>query len=585
MATVSRQTKKTPAREAGKLFSKRATDKISAMQDEWEAGILKESLKQTPEKRSKFRSGSGDIVVNRIYTPLDIADFDYERDLGLPGQYPFTRGIYTSGARRLEYMLGGFYSGFGTREDANKRMKDFLEKGATHVSAGAWDLPTQLGYDSDHPMAKGEVGKVGVAIDSLEDMEYLYDGIPQDKMTPSTVGNCIGPVAVSFFYAFWEKKGVPPQQMRLHCQNDPFKEYTGRGTCIFSPQMALSLATDVTEFSNKYIPQTLSRWICTSQMRWGGCSAAQEIAFGMSNMVTYIDAAIERGIKVEEIVPRANFHATVDNDLFEEVAKFRAIRRLWARVASERYKTKDPRVLAMAISNWTGSHRMTAQQPLNNIVRTTLHTLACMLGGVEGINNPAYDEALALPTVESQRLARVTQHIVHYEGGLANTVDPLAGSYYVESLTNQIEEQAYQIYKQVQAIGGGLAAVETGYYLRAMADGMAKYQREVESGERFVIGINRDVLAEELPIKIFSGNPEAEKKQLENLRSLKERRNSTLVKEALEKVRQAAEKKLAKNDLNIVPSVLDAVRVYCTIGEICGVLRDIFGEYQPLTYF
>jgi methylmalonyl-CoA mutase N-terminal domain/subunit len=572
-----------PLEEAGKLFNDEALTDIQIKQDEWETSVLRESLKQKPEAKSEFRSGSGDIVVDRIYTPAHIANFSYEMDLGFPGQYPYTRGIHPSGNRaHVEPLV--YYSGFGSSEDANKRYRELIAKGGTTIAL-ALDLPTQIGYDSDHPLTEGEVGKVGVAVDSLEDMERLFDGIPLDKISTGTVGNCISTVALSLFYALGEKRGVPPQEMRVSLQNDLFKEYTGRGTYIFPPRIALSLAADVVEFCSRYLPQWVPQYVCVTQMRWGGCSAAQEIAFGIANFITYLDAALERGVKLEELVPKMHFHCTTDNDLFEEVAKFRAIRRIWAKIVGDRYGTKDPRVLGIKITNWTGSHRLTAQQPLNNIVRTTLHTLACMLGGVEEIMNPAFDEALALPTVESTRLAAVTKHIIHYEAGIANTVDPLGGSYYVESLTNQIEKQARQCFQEIMAKGGALAAIENGYYLKEMADGMYKYQIEVDAGERAVIGVNKDELAEEPPIKIFTGNPEAEKRQIDRLRSLKERRNNALVKEMLEKLRIAAEEKVVRSSANIVPSVLDAVRAYCTIGEICGIMRSVFGEYKPSTYF
>ncbi|MFH1382010.1 MAG: methylmalonyl-CoA mutase family protein [Chloroflexota bacterium] len=582
--TTKKKSLRAAGKKNGKVFDEKAVARIKAEQAEWEETVLKEHQKKRPETRDEFRTGSGDIPVKEIYTPADIPDFDYSKDIGLAGQYPFTRGIYPNGWRSHEWPLM-YYSGYGTCDDGNKRYKELIARGASRIAL-ACDLPTQLGYDSDHPLASGEVGKVGVAIDSLQAMERLYDGIPLEKASPPGAGgNSTGPIAMSLFYALAEKRGADLSQTRGNLQNDPFKEFTGRGTAIFSPRIALSLSTDVTEFCSKNLPLWMPQHVCTTQMRWGGCSAAQEIAFGLANLVAYLDADLERGVRLEELLPKLNLHMTADNDLFEEVAKFRATRRLWAKIAAERYETKDPRILGLRLTNYTGSHRMTAQQPLNNIVRSTIHTLACMLGGVEGISNPAYDEALALPTVESTWLAAITRHIVHYESGVSNTADPLGGSYYIESLTDQLEQQARPLFDEVEAMGGAVAAIENGYYLKAMADGMVKYQREVESDERIIVGVNKDVLPEETPVKIFMGDPEAEKRQIERLKLLRQTRNNTLVKEKLARVREAAQEKMVKNTFNVAPSVIDAVRVYCTVGEIASVWREVFGEYKPLTYY
>ncbi|MFH1382011.1 MAG: methylmalonyl-CoA mutase family protein [Chloroflexota bacterium] len=574
---------KTAAKKGSKLFSEAAVAQIKDEQTEWEESVLKEYPKKKPETRAEFRTGSGDIAVKEIYTPADIPDFDYSKNIGLAGQYPFTRGIYPNGWRSHEWPLQ-YYSGFGTTEDTNKRFKELLAQGASNVTV-ACDLPTQIGYDSDDSMAAGEVGKVGVAICSLDDLERLYEGLPVDRVSGTGNLNCLGPIALAFCYVLGEKRGVRPSDMQVGFQNDPFKEYTGRGTFSFPPRVALALAIDVVEFCSKNLPRWWPQHVCTTQMRWGGCTAAEEVAFGLANLVTYLDADVERGIKLGELVPKMHLHMTADNDLFEEAAKFRATRRLWAKIATKRYETKDPRVVGLRITNYTGAHRMTAQQPMNNIVRSTMHTLACMLGGVDAIMNPAYDEALALPTVESTRLAALTRRILHYESGTANTVDPLAGSYYVESLTDQIQEQAQKYFDEIEAMGGALAAIESGYYLKAMADGMVKYQREVESEERIIVGVNKDVLPEEVPVKIFMGNPEAEKKQIANVKKLRAKRDKALVKEALAKVRAAAEEKMVKPTYNTVPVLLEATRAYCTIGEIRKVWLDVFGEYKPLTYY
>jgi methylmalonyl-CoA mutase N-terminal domain/subunit len=569
--------------EQGTLFNPEGLSKIKRSMGEWERGVLKESLQEEPETKAEFKTGSNDITVKRLYTPLDIAGFDYSRDLGFPGMTPYTRGIHPTGSRsRVEDYM--FYSGFGSSEEANKRYKELIDQGGTTISL-ALDLPTQLGYDSDDPCAEGEVGKVGVAVDSLDDMERIFEGIPLERIKTGTVGNCIGPIALSLFYALAEKRGIPPRDLHVHLQNDPFKEYTGRSTYIFPPDVALSLAADTVEFCFKELPKWMPQYACTTQMRWGGCSAAQEIAFGIANLITYIDAAVERGIRLEEFVPKLHFHATTDNDLFEEIAKFRAIRRLWAKIMNERYGTTDPRVLEIMITNWTGSHRLTAQQPLNNIVRTTVHILACLLGGVESIHAPAHDEALALPTLESTRLAQITKHILHYESGLSNTVDPLGGSYYVESLTDQIEKQALEEYKHVESMGGALQAIKSGYYLQEMEDGYYRSQMMIESGEKIIIGVNKDALEEESEINIFRGRSDSEERQKKRLSRMKGRRDKKMVNDKLAGLKKAANEKKEKKNLNIVPYVLEAIRAYCTVGEVCGVLRHAYGEYQPPRHF
>ncbi len=558
-------------------------DTIKAEQDKWEKSVCGESLARAPEKRSEFRTGSGEFVVKRVYTPLDVADIDFVRDIGFPGSYPYTRGVDLSGLRARDPGLG-FYAGFGTSEDANERYKTLIAHGARSITL-AIDLPTQCGYDSDHPMARGEVGKVGVAIDTVDDMERIFDGIPLERISTGTVGNCIGPIMVALFYALGERRGIPPGEMRVSLQNDPLKEYTGRGTYIFPVRPAVHLAADVVEFCMKNLPHWGCQYVCSTQTRWGGATASQEIGFGIATLVAYIEAALERGVRLEEFVPKLNLHGTADNDLFEEVAKYRAARRLWAKIASERFGTTDRRVLALRTSAWTGSHRLTAQQPLTNIVRTTLHVLACMLTGMESTATPAYDEALALPTVESTRLAHLTSHIIHHEGMVGNTADPLGGSYYVESLTSQMEEKAREWFDKVQDMGGAVVAIEQGYYQKEMADGMARYQRQVEDGDRVVIGVNRHQLEEELPIEIFAGDPEAERRQVERLKRVRQERDNTLVRDCLAGVKAVAEEKAKGGSINTVPPILDAIKACATVGEICDVLRSVFGEYKPSLYF
>ncbi len=502
-------------------------------------------------------------------------------DIGFPGQFPFTRGRDPLGYRAFQWPLS-FYSGYGSSESANERYRALCQAGSNHINL-AIDLPTQNGYDSDHPWARGEVGKVGVALCTLPDMERLFGGLSLERIHTGTVGNCIGPWALAMFHALGESLGTNPARMKVWIQNDPIKEYTGRGTYIFPPRIAVDLASDVAEYIRKHLPAWEPQYNCTTTMRWGGCTTGQEIGFGVANLVAYIEAAQKKGIPPEDFVPWINLHMTADNDLFEEVAKFRATRRLWARVARERFQTEDPRVLALRLTIFTGAHRLTAQEPLNNIVRTTMHVLASMLGGVENISTPAHDEALALPTFESTRLSQITKVILQDESLVGQTVDPLGGSYYVESLTNQLEEKGRAVYQKVEEQGGAVAALEKGYYLREMAEGMYRQQRAVESGERVVVGVNKYVVETEVPIKLFKGDPEDERRQVERLQRVRVERDGARVERSLAGIRRVAEAKVAGRGENIVPAMIEAVKARATIGEIFSILREIFGEYKPPT--
>jgi methylmalonyl-CoA mutase N-terminal domain/subunit len=566
-------------------------EEFSSELSRWEEGPLKERLcgeikpqfktysgVLPKETQTEFRTGSGEFIINRVYTPLDVANIDPLEDIGLPGQYPYTRGRDPVGFRAFRWPLS-FYTGYGSSEDAHERYRALCAAGSTELSL-AFDLPTQIGFDSDHPIAEGEVGKVGLALDTCVDLQRVMEGLPLSTLHIGTVGNCISPWVLAMFYTLGEANRLDPRQMRVWLQNDPFKEYTGRGTFIFSPQVALDLASDVVEYACKYLPQWDPQYNCTTTMRWGGSTAAQEAGFGIANLICYIEAVQRKGIKPEDFVPRLNLHMTADNDLFEEVAKFRAVRRLWAKIARERFKTQDPRVIALRITVYTAAHKLTAQEPLNNVIRTTMQVLASILGGVENIHVPAHDEALALPTFESTRVANLTKHILNDECLVGCTVDPLGGSYYVESLTNQMEERARYWYDKVEAMGGAVAAIEKGFYLKEMSEGMYRYQKEIESGKRPVIGVNKFVLQKEVPIKIFKGNPEAERRQIERLNKVRQKRDQVKVGSALANVRRAAEAKAAGKEENIVPSILEAVRAYATVGEIFGLLREVFGEYR-----
>ncbi|MBI4307606.1 MAG: methylmalonyl-CoA mutase [Chloroflexi bacterium] len=576
-------TRKAAHRVTTALFVEEALVQVSHHQQEWERGVLRARLARGQERPLTTRTGSGDIPIKRTYTPLDIAGTDYAQDIGMPGGYPFTRGADPIMYRGMEWPAY-FYAGYGSSEDANAYYKDLIAKGATHVSL-ALDLPSQVGYDADHPAARGDVGKSGVALNSLRDLELILDGIPLEKITTGTVGNCIGPIMLAMFIVLGEKRGVPIEQMHVHLQNDPLKEYTGRGTYIIPVRPAVDLAADMVSYALRHAPRWTSQYVCATQIRWGGATAVQEAAFGLAHVLAYVEAARSKGVPLEEYVPRIDLHMTVDNDLFEEVAKYRAVRRLWARMAQERFGTDDPRVLCLKTTTYTAGHRMTAQEPLNNVVRTTVHVLAAFLGGTHSIHAPAYDEALALPTPESARLAQMTQQLLFYESGACSVVDPLAGSYYVEWLTSEIEKRARAYLKKIEALGGAIGAIEKGYIQREMAEWAYRYQKEVQSGERPVIGVNKFSLDKPIEIKTFRHNPEAERRQIERLRQLRVERDNARVQECLRHVKETAIRKRSNpNAENIVGPILECVRAYGTIGEICDVLREVYGEYVPPSF-
>lgn len=545
----------------------------------WEGGPLAKSLQKRPEVKTEFRSDSG-IEVKRLYTPLDFSEADYPEKVGFPGQYPFTRGIEPSGYRTKESWLLNYYSGHGSPEDSNRLYKDLITAEAGDIWI-AMDLPTQIGLDSDHPLAEGEVGKVGVALDTLKDLEILYDGIQVDRVKQGVVANSIGPWFLAMYVSLLEKKGLDPKKNYVWIQNDPFKEYTGRGTYIFSPAVALDLAADAVVYSCEHYPEVDPQYACTGQFRIG-CNAAQEIGFGIAHLLTYIEAARKKGAKLERLVPRLSLHCTTVDDFFEEIAKFRATRRLWARIVRDRFKTSDPRVLALRQTTYTNT-RLPARQPLNNIVRTTMHVLASLFAGVEHILAPAYDEALALPTLESTRLASLTKNILHCEFSVDQTIDPLGGSYFLESLTNEMEEKGGEWFDKIEKMGGPIAAIENGFYQRELGEGVFRYQKTVESGSKTLIGVNKFNLKDKTSMKIHKPNPEAEGIQLERLQKTRKERDSARVEKCLVKIRKVAEAKAAGKELNIVPAMLDAVRAYASIGEIYGILREVFGEYKPGT--
>lgn len=554
------------------MFDGKKIHEIKASTDKWEKENVEKTISKFPERKEKFTTGSN-LEVKRLYTPVDIKDLDYESDLGYPGEYPYTRGVQSTMYRGKLWTMRQ-YAGFATAEESNKRYKYLLEQGQTGLSV-AFDLPTQIGYDSDHPLAEGEVGKVGVAIDSLRDMEILLDGIPLDKVSTSMTINAPAAVLLAMYIAVAEKQGVSKDKLRGTIQNDILKEYIARGTYIFPPEPSMRLITNIFEYCSKEVPKWNTISISGYHIREAGSTAVQEVAFTLANGIAYVEAAINAGLDVDDFAPRLSFFFNAHNDLLEEVAKYRAARRLWARIMKERFKAKDPKSMQLKFHTQTAGSTLTAQQPDNNIIRVTIQTLAAVLGGTQSLHTNSRDEALALPTEESVRIALRTQQIVAYESGVTETIDPLAGSYYVESLTNKIEEEAIKYIEKIDELGGAAKAIENGYIQREIQNAAYKYQMEVESLERIVVGVNKFQIEETDKKEILKVDRTVELSQKEKLAKLRAERNNEEVEKALMQLKEKAE-----SDENLMPYILDAVKAYASLGEICDVLRGVFGEYE-----
>mgnify|MGYP005847179713 CR=1 FL=1 len=538
----------------------------------WEATTLKESLKRMPEREGEFRTVS-DLPVERLYTPLHVAGLDYLRDLGFPGDYPYTRGIQATMYRGRFWTMRQ-YAGYGTAEATNRRFKYLLEQGQTGLSV-AFDLPTQIGYDSDDPMAQGEVGKVGVAIDSLADMEVLFQGIPLDRVSTSMTINATASILLALYIAVAEKQGVKPSALSGTTQNDILKEYIARGTYIFPPQPSLRLITDTFAYCAEHLPRWHPISISGYHIREAGATAVQEVAFTLADAVAYVEAALKAGLSVDRFGPQLSFFFASHNNLFEEVAKFRAARRLWAKIMRERFGAQDPRSLMLRFHTQTAGVTLTAQQPENNIIRVAVQALAAILGGTQSLHTNSMDEALGLPTEDAVRIALRTQQILAYESGVADTVDPLAGSYYVESLTTEIEEAVVRYLKRIDELGGMLRAIEMGFVQREIQEAAYRYQQEVEERRRIIVGLNEFTTEEEIKVPIFQMDPELERGQIARLEKLRKERDSRRVKAALKGLEGAA-----LGSENLVPWILEAVKAYATIGEVCGALRKVFGEHK-----
>ncbi|WP_297038110.1 methylmalonyl-CoA mutase family protein [uncultured Dialister sp.] len=515
-----------------------------------------------------------------LYTPLDLEGFDYERDLGFPGEYPYTRGVQPTMYRGRLWTMR-MYAGFSTAEESNKRYKYLIANGGTGLSV-AFDLPTQIGYDSDDKMSAGEVGKVGVAIDSLYDMERLFDGIDLGKVSTSMTINAPASVLLAMYIAVAEKQGVPASALRGTIQNDILKEYAARGTYIFPVKPSMRLITDIFEYCSANVPKWNTISISGYHIREAGSTAAQEVAFTIADGIAYIEAALKAGMKIDEFAPRLSFFWNAHNNVLEEVAKFRASRRIWARILKERFHAENPKSMKLRFHTQTAGSMLTAQQPNNNIIRVALQTAAAVMGGTQSLHTNSRDEALALPTTESVTIALRTQQIVAYESGLADVVDPLGGSYYVEALTNAIEEEVMAYIKKIDEMGGAVEAIDKGYIQKEIQDSAYAWQMAVESGERTIVGVNKFTM-EEPPVtgllKIDASVGERKKAQLAKDKA---NRDQAKVAEELAKLEKAAQTPAEGPDhVNLMPVILDCVRAYCTEGEICGVLRKVFGEYKP----
>jgi methylmalonyl-CoA mutase N-terminal domain/subunit len=538
----------------------------------WQQGTLARSLARSPERRSEFITTSGDPI-ERLYTPLDVAGLDYGRDLGFPGEYPFTRGVQPTMYRGRLWTMRMF-AGFGTAEESNQRYKYLLAQGETGLSV-AFDYPTLYGYDSDAPEALGEFGKCGVAVSSLADMEILFEGIPVDQVTTSMTIN--GPAAViwAMYIVAAEKRGIPRARLGGTIQNDILKEYIAQKSWIFPPQPSMRLIVDTFEFGSKELPLWNTVSISGYHIREAGSTAVQELAFTLADGMTYVQAAIDRGLKVDDFAPRLSFFFNAHNDLFEEIAKYRAARRIWAREMRQRFGAQNPRSWCLRFHTQTAGCSLTASQPENNIVRTTIQALAAVLGGTQSLHTNSMDEALALPSELAARVALRTQQIIAHESGVPNTVDPLAGSYFVEAMTDKMERAAYQYFDTIEKLGGVLPAIEQGFFQREIADSASRYQKEIEEKRRIIVGVNEYVQEEPLRIPLLKMDPNGYARQIARLQHLRQQRDAAALQESLSSLGEAA-----RRETNLMPHIIAAVSRYATLGEVCGVLRQAFGEYR-----
>lgn len=543
-----------------------SNESLKAKLDAYNAEYAKQTAKHPERVGLKHKN---------LYTPLDLEGFDYERDLGFPGEYPYTRGVQPTMYRGRLWTMR-MYAGFATAEESNKRYRYLIANGGSGLSV-AFDLPTQIGYDSDDKMAEGEIGKVGVAIDTLKDMEILFDQIDLGKVSTSMTINAPASVLLAMYIAVAEKQGVPASALRGTIQNDILKEYSARGTYIFPVKPSMRLITNIFEYCSKNVPKWNTISISGYHIREAGSTAAQEIAFTIADGIAYIEAALKAGMHIDEFAPRLSFFWNAHNNVLEEVAKFRASRRLWATILKERFHAENEKSMKLRFHTQTAGSMLTAQQPNNNIVRVALQTAAAVMGGTQSLHTNSRDEALALPTTESVTIALRTQQIVAYESGLADVVDPLGGSYYVEAMTNAIEAEAKEYIRKIDEMGGAVEAIDKGYIQKEIQDSAYAWQMAVESGEKTIVGVNKFTM-EEPPVEgLLKVDSSAGEFQKNKLAKVKAERDNAKVQEELKKLEVAA----ADEEVNLMPVILDCVRAYCSLGEICGGLRKVFGEYKP----
>jgi methylmalonyl-CoA mutase N-terminal domain/subunit len=559
------------------MLEEQKTQEVRREKQRWEAETVAKSFDKLPEK-AEF-STSSDISVNRLYTPADVSDFDYVRRLGFPGEYPFTRGVYPTMYRARLWTMRQ-YAGFGSAEHTNKRFKYLLEHGQTGLSV-AFDFPTQVGYDCDHPLSLGEVGKVGVSTSTLKDMEVLFDGIPLDKVTTSMTINATANILLGMYIAVGMKQGVDQARLGGTVQNDVLKEYVARGMYIFPPKPSMRIITDIFTYCSKNMPQWNTISISGYHIREAGSTAVQEVAFTLSNAIAYVQAAIDKGLDIDRFAGRLSFFFAAHSNFFEEIAKFRAARRLWAKIMRERFKAKNPSSQMLRFHTQTSGVSLTAQQPYNNIVRVSLQALSAVLGGTQSLHTNSFDEAYALPTEQAVTVALRTQQIIAYETGTIDSVDPLAGSYYLEDLTDEIEEKALKYIEQIDKMGGAVSAIEKGFMQREITDSSYRFQKEVETKKRVIVGMNEYSSGEEAPIRTLKVDPLAEKALVDQISRIKNTRNNAKLKETLDRLHVAA----SREDESLMPYILEAVKESATLGEISDTLRVVFGEYKPLTLF
>jgi len=531
-----------------------------------------ELVAKRPERKTRFESLSK-IPLDRVYTPADGSDRDYLTDLGFPGGYPYTRGVQPTMYRGRLWTMRQ-YAGFASAAESNRRYKYLLEQGQTGLSV-AFDLPTQIGYDSDHPLAQGEVGKVGVPIDSLQDMETLFEGIPLDKVSTSMTINAPAAIVLAMYIETASKQALTADKLRGTIQNDILKEYTARGTYIFPPAPSMRIITDIFAFCSQHVPSWNTISISGYHIREAGSTAVQEVAFTLANGIAYVEAAINAGLEVDAFAPRLSFFFNAHMDFFEEVAKFRAARRLWARIMKDRFGAKSPKSLMLRFHTQTAGCTLTAQQPQNNVMRVTLQALSAVLGGTQSLHTNSMDEAFSLPSESAVQTALRTQQVIAYESGVADTVDPLGGSYFLEHLTDEIERRAVAYLERIDADGGAVAAIERGFIQKEIQESAYDYQRSVETGDQIVVGLNKFQQEEAPPTDLLRVDPEVREAQSKSLRTLKEERDGTAVTDALTDL-----KSCAQGTENLMPPIIKAVQVYATLGEICDTLREVFGEYK-----